>query len=120
MPHMGRPVVAITHEGDAICGIMDRVHDGHLVMRPFGNMPEAAIRSIQAAASKQGKKLVQTTAMKKSFRVLGRQIATTKAWGGYPGRPYGWGYGNYGWGFGWWWIFPLFWLAAIAAWGFFW
>jgi hypothetical protein len=101
---------------------MHRIHDGHLVLRPIGNMPEAAIQSIQAAASKQGKKLVQTTGMKKSFRVLGRQMATTKAWGygGFAGRPYGWGFGNYGWGAGWWWIFPLFWLAAIAAWGFFW
>jgi hypothetical protein len=92
--------------GESVCGIMERVYDGHLVLRPIDGAPPVSVQNVN---------------MKRNLRSMKRNVATTKAYspGGW-GRPYGWGYGNYGWGLGWWWIFPLFWLTAIAAFAFAW
>lgn len=104
--HTGRPVMAMLGNGEFVCGIIDRVHDGHLVMRPVTNAPEATIAGL-----------------KKSMKKLNvMEKVQTKAYynGGNTAYGSGYGYGNYGWGAGWWWIFPLFFLAAIAAFPFFW
>jgi hypothetical protein len=98
IPHIGRPVAAILPNGEVVCGIVDRVCDGHLVMRPLDRAPEAAVMNV----TKQPKPRSPAK-------------AKIKAWG----YPYGWGYGNYGWGPGWWWIWPLVGLTALAAFPFF-
>ncbi len=80
-------------------------------MSPIDNVPEAAVASLKKSMKKAvGEKLRTMSKVK------------TKAYGypGYGAYPYGYGYGNYGWGAGWWWIFPLFWLTALAAFPFFW
>lgn len=122
LPHVGRPVVAILPNGETVCGVMDRIHEGHLVLRPIEDLPVATVQSLRNSSGKHIEALPIKPDMKKKLRVLNKQMATTKAFGsgGFGGRPYGWGYGNYGWGAGWWWIFPLFWLAAIAAFAFAW
>ncbi|WP_248924769.1 hypothetical protein [Paenibacillus hamazuiensis] len=112
-PYVGRPVAAITGDGDFAYGIIDRIHDGHLVMRPIGNVPEAVVANFKKSMKKSlGPRLKQMKFEKPKI----------KAWGGFGfgGYPFGWGFGNFGWGAGWWWIFPLFLLAAIAAFPFFW
>lgn len=109
-PYVGRPVAALLPGGDIVCGVIDRIHEGHIVMKPVQNLPEATVASL--------KKSLQNDPRVKNRKVP--EKVSTKAFG-YPGAyPYGWGYGNYGWGAGWWWIFPLFALAAIAAFPFFW
>ncbi|MDR0268064.1 hypothetical protein [Paenibacillus sp.] len=104
--YKGRPVMAMLVNGEMVCGVIDRIHDGHLVMRPVNNVPTAAISSLKKS-------------MKES---KGLEKVRTKAYNGYDGTPYnvGYGYGNYGWGAGWWWILPLFVLTALVAFPFFW
>ncbi|KIL37888.1 hypothetical protein SD70_30050 [Gordoniibacillus kamchatkensis] len=111
-PYIGRAVAACTADGDVVCGVIDRIHDGHLVMRPLENVPDAAIASLKQSLAKNPRVNDIKSKMKEKARI--------KAWG-YPGAyPFGWGYGNWGWGLGWWWIWPLFFLAALAAFPFFW
>lgn len=109
-PHVGRPVVAMLHDGEMVCGVIDRVHDGHLFLKPVHGVPEATIQSVKKS-------------MKKSVGPVSKrpEKLQTKAFaGGFGGYPYGYGYGNFGWGAGWWWIFPLFLLTALATVPFFW
>lgn len=108
LAHCGRPVGAVLANGDCVCGILDRVHDGHLVFRPITGVPEAQVAQFRHS-------------IKRNFRPGGRnrkpagRQATTSAWGFGGGYPYGWRYGNYGWGAGWWWLLPLFLLTALVA-----
>ncbi|UJF33507.1 hypothetical protein [Paenibacillus hexagrammi] len=109
MPHIGRPIAAMLPGGDVVYGIVDRVHDGNLVLRPIENVPEASVLAL--------KNNLQAQARKKNLKI-NQEKARTKAWG-YP-YGLGWGYGNYGWGLGWWGIWPLFWLTALAVLPFLW
>lgn len=114
-PYIGRQVGAVTPDGEVICGIIECIHKGNLVLRPLGNVPETVIQSIRQkmkADPKIGSALVKSKRKMKPMTIKNK--ARIKAFGGY-GYPYGWGYGNWGWGAGWWWIWPLFALTALVA-----
>jgi len=115
LPHCGRPVAAILPDGDIACGILDRVHDGCIVLRPLGT-PEATILNYKKniKSHPKFKALIQK---EKAAKNVKRAKINAFGFGGYP---FGWGYGNWGWGLGWWGIFPLFTLLALATLPFFW
>jgi hypothetical protein len=54
--YKGRPVMAMLLNGEVVCGVIDRIHDGHLVMRPVNNVPDATITSLKKSM-KQSKGL---------------------------------------------------------------
>lgn len=115
--YFGRPVGAVLANGDFVYGIMDRVYDGNLVLRPLNNVPQAALAQIKKSVKTKMKnmKLPKIPYSKEAMS----KVRTT-AWGGWGGYPYGWGFGNWGWGAGSWWIWPLLFLAALFAFPFFW
>ncbi|UUZ79861.1 hypothetical protein LJK88_33200 [Paenibacillus sp. P26] len=45
-PYIGRPVGAVLPDGEVVCGIVECIHNGNLVLRPLG-IPEAAIQKIK-------------------------------------------------------------------------
>lgn len=106
-PYIGRPVAAITAEGEIECGIIHCIHDGYLVMKPLEGVPEATVLSLKKSLKNDPRLLKMRKPPEK---------ARIKAWGAYP---FGWGFGGYPWGAGLWWIWPLFFLAALAAFPFF-
>lgn len=107
-PFIGRPVGAILPDGDLAYGVLDRLHDEHVVLKPIDGVSTAAVQSWKKQMKNHP---VVKAAMKK---------VKTKAWGYGGAYPYGWGYGNFGWGAGWWWIWPLFFILALVAWPFWW
>lgn len=112
----GRPVVALLPDGEVVGGIVDRVHDGHLVMRPI-DLPDAVVQNVRESAKNLKHPAGPKAKNKASAGKTGR--AKTSAFG-YPGYPLGWGYGNFGWGVGWWWIWPLLFITALFAFPFWW
>ncbi|MEB3101528.1 hypothetical protein [Ferviditalea candida] len=121
---VGRPLGVLLPDGDFMVGVMDRIYDGNIVMRPLDG-GVAVSQSMKKAI--KGNPHVQAL-LKKSeqWKREGRLQANTKAWAGAGAAagagfyPFGWGFGNWGWGFGWWWIFPLLFALAFFAWPFFW
>ncbi len=109
-PYVGRPVGAVLPDGDMVFGTFDRIHEGHVVFRPATGLSTSSIQRMKQ--NLKSNPTIQSALQK----------AKTRAWGHgvYGGYPYGWGYGNFGWGIGWWWILPLFFLAALVALPFFW
>lgn len=114
-PHVGRPIVAVTHDGDAVPGVLDRIHENHVIFRPFEE---------NSAAIQQWKSKIEKSPaiqqLKRSAKAKTRAWGHGGGYGGGYGYPYGWGYGNYGWGAGWWWIWPLFMILAFVSFPFFW
>ncbi|XEC94844.1 hypothetical protein AB6A23_26780 [Paenibacillus tarimensis] len=119
-PYCGRQVVAVTHYGDTITGVIDRVSDGIVYFRPAG-APQAAIRSMQRKVlshSKVRKIRSKKKATNRNITISGKLSgkAKTSAWGfGYPG--FGFGFPGFGLGaaalaF----TIPLILLAALFAW----
>ncbi len=94
-PHIGRPVAAVLANGDVCCGIIDRVHDGHLFMRPI-EVPQATVANLQ-------KKIKAHPSVKHATNRM--EKVQTKA---------------FGWGWGFPWIWPLLGLTALFALPFFW
>ncbi|MFC0210954.1 hypothetical protein ACFFK0_00590 [Paenibacillus chartarius] len=110
-PYYGKAIAAVLPSGDVVCGIVDRVHEGHLFMRPIENVPEAYVLSLKKSLGAKYKNKAQVKALAGAGAAAGA---------GFGGFPLGWGFGNFGWGAGLWWVFPLFLLAALAALPFFW
>ena len=114
-PYIGRPVGAILPDGEFVCGVIQCIHNGNLVLKPLG-VPEAAVLSLKkkmgALPQVKGSAILQSKRNMKRMNLKSR--AQIKAFGPY-GYPLGWGYGSWGWGAGLWWIWPLFALTALVS-----
>lgn len=119
-PYIGRPVGAVLPDGEVICGIVECIHNGNLVLRPL-RIPEAAVLNIKnKLASNPRFRAANLKAKRNMKHMTLKEKAKIKAFGGGFGYPFGWGFGNWGWGAGWWWIWPLLALTALIALPFFW
>lgn len=116
MPYIGSRVCAVTLDGECYYGTIDRVENGNLYLRPFGD-GMAGIRSVEkfrtsalrhpavAAALNQGKSKMKGTIPGKVRRAEASSSFPEKAKinAFFP-----------------WLIFPLFWLAALFTFPFWW
>lgn len=114
-PHIGRQVCVMLADGSEAYGVIDRIHDGHIVMRPFALESEAVIRK-QATPAARRRLAANIRSYQARQSVARKGKASVKALGfGRGAYPYGWSYGNYGWGAGWWFVLPLFFLTALLT-----
>ncbi|MCM3272324.1 hypothetical protein [Paenibacillus elgii] len=113
-PYIGRPIGAFLPDGEFVCGIVECVHNGNLVLRPLG-IPEAAVQNIKNRIATNPRFRKSHLKSKRNMKQMTiKEKARIKAFGGF-GYPFGWGYGNWRWGAGWWWIWPLVALTALLA-----
>ncbi|KZE76691.1 hypothetical protein AV654_03045 [Paenibacillus elgii] len=98
-PYIGRPIGAFLPDGEFVCGIVECVHNGNLVLRPLG-IPEAAVQNIKNRIATNPRFRKSHLKCKRNMKQMTiKEKARIKAFGGF-GYPFGWGYGNWGWGAG--------------------
>jgi hypothetical protein len=119
LPYSGQPVVAMTHHGDLICGTLESVVGGNVILKPL-SMPAVQIQSFQ-------KQLLRQDVLRKALKKRkGKAVVLTKTRNGKAnvsffgpglgfGAPYGFGAPGYGYGYGagLGWVIPLFLLAVL-------
>jgi hypothetical protein len=95
-PYYGQPILAVTHHGDTVAGVIDCVKDGHIIMKPL----DYSAAQIQSAYTQP--KLKKITKGKKGKRlVLVKDKGEKAKVNFFPGYGYpGFGYPGYGFGFG--------------------
>jgi hypothetical protein len=108
-PHCGRPVAALLANGEFVCGILERVHEGNIILRPPDDLPEATLSQIKKSVEAKAKKM-NFPKKPSSTRDLSKPRTSAFGFGGYGG--WGWGGGS--------WILPLLFLTALFAFPFFW
>jgi len=115
-PYCGQPVLAQTIHGDVVVGVLDRVADGIVWLKPLG-LPEASVRSLSQTNRKNGKAPGRRKNGKPGRVVIlngekPKKAATSLF--GVPGfGPFGFGYGPFGYRAGWALALPLFVLLAL-------
>lgn len=117
-PYCGQPVLAQTIHGDVVVGVLDRVADGMVWLKPLG-LPEASVRSLRQTIRKGGKATGRRKGGKPGRVVILNGERTKKAGTslfGVPGSgPFGFGYGPFGYRAGLAFALPLFVLLALFA-----
>jgi len=118
LPHVGRPVYAVLHDGTCRFGIIRGCSGGQLYLDavPRGPLSLASVKGTNKGAAlaksiKAGSVHVKGTAARnvKAVKPFKTAKVRTKAWG------FGPGFGGWGWGWGWGAAAAAVGLAAIAA-----